>query len=617
MNDDPKRMFENTPPEPSTDGWADKARRRAGRAGAAWRAGFVTISVAAVISVALATSSLWSGPIVAATPTTESTPAATENGRPGPTEQSPDPAPTPTGACESLKPGGTVAGDVPLGASEATMCGAYANGIAFRAPVRGLTANVDEIAKWIDSRPRFDPQSPCQSDLGPAYNMVFKYPDGRSVVVTVELYGCAVINAGAQVHTGGRELTELLRSRWLEQRKHTAPAVERPGSWCPDETYGSSSFLSPELSNLTSGRVCKGGGYPQKYAETRLAASDFATLKADLDRNVRPDEMSDHGFDKLLVLADGHGDLLFIGKSLTTGTYGFTTGSGAYTWTPGADAAKVLQRVLGTDSAGPGQTEPSPDPAPTPAGACESLKPGGLVAGIPRGASEATMCGAYAHGLAFRAPVRGLTANLDDLAKWIDSRPKFDSQSPCTEELGPAYNLVFKYPGGRSVVVTVELFGCRTITTGAQIRTGGTELTELLRTLWLQQRGQTTSTPARPGSWCPDETYGASSFLSPELSTLQSGRVCKGEGYPQKYAETTLAASDFATLKADLSQNFRADETATHSDGTLLVLADGEGDLLFIGKSFTSDTYSFTTDSKTYTWTPGAEAAKVLQRVLG
>lgn len=58
MTDDPRSLFDHTPPAPDTHGWADAARRRATRAGTAVRMGLVTAGVIAGVAVSLIATSL-------------------------------------------------------------------------------------------------------------------------------------------------------------------------------------------------------------------------------------------------------------------------------------------------------------------------------------------------------------------------------------------------------------------------------------------------------------------------------------------------------------------------------------------------------------------------------
>lgn len=272
-----------------------------------------------------------------------------------------------------------------------------------------------------------------------------------------------------------------------------------------------------------------------------------------------------------------------------------------------------------TTKGDPGPTGDSPErPERKPTGDCEALTPQGAVDGqIPLGATQVNMCGTGTTQLAFRPPVQPLTSNLDDLAKWINDRPPFDTKSACTSDAGPAYNLVFTYADGRRAVITVELYGCRTITLGQnELRTGATELTSRLSELWPPVQQARAANP-RPGRWCPDSTYSATSFLDPDLRDLRTAKVCRRAGAMPNFSESPVTAADAKTLAADLPANARPDEMNSRADDNLVALSDSRGNLVFVGRSVTGKGYSFYTTTGSFTWNPGPAAANVLHRLIG
>lgn len=103
--------------------------------------------------------------------------------------------------------------------------------------------------------------------------------------------------------------------------------------------------------------------------------------------------------------------------------------------------------------------EAQESPSTSQARGCEALQPQSGTQQVPVGAISVTMCAAATRS-GMRPPVRPLTTGVDDLTTWINARPLFDARNrACTQELGPAYNLVFSYSDGRRVVVRAELYG--------------------------------------------------------------------------------------------------------------------------------------------------------------
>jgi hypothetical protein len=174
---------------------------------------------------------------------------------------------------------------LPHGAKAAQIC-YLDNGLLWLAPAGRLTRGVRGLVSLVNSRQAHRPQKNevCNADLGPAYAIVFRYPDGIRTI-TADTSGCREIVVGSTERAGGRSLFHSYLAALARQRAHTRPPARRvhlPGC-IPDRIPPFSPVSDP--AHLSDARLCpqRPGSAPAYVRHgRRLDTAQLAALRHDL-----------------------------------------------------------------------------------------------------------------------------------------------------------------------------------------------------------------------------------------------------------------------------------------------------------------------------------------------
>ena len=174
---------------------------------------------------------------------------------------------------------------LPPGANAVRIC-YYDNTLLWLPPAGVLTRSVGALVHQVNT-PRVRPvkkDQVCNADLGPAYGLVFRYPDG-SRTIAADTAGCRDIVVGSTQRAGGRPLFHAYLAALARQRTHTNPPTGRRhvGPCIPDRIPPFSELIAPAL--LSDARVCRpahDGASPYLRHGRRLDATRLRTFRRDL-----------------------------------------------------------------------------------------------------------------------------------------------------------------------------------------------------------------------------------------------------------------------------------------------------------------------------------------------
>ena len=261
-------LHQSLPPRPSTQGWADGARRKARRR----RIGFGAAAVLAV--AALVTPLAWQnlrdpGIVASPAPASESF-------------VSPEPSPQPTApvtlpdergdgllprVCEAIRTGELPAQDLPGteqlpdGVARVWLCGDRSGSFDGQVgPIEPLTTDPDRIVDAINALPASTAEA-CTAIGGLTYHVVLVYPDGNRRVIAGETVNCEFVG-GWGGREGGAALLDELEGMWTAQREATASNYSGEPRVCNriDPVSFShlqlNSFLPVTRQSITRGYVC-------------------------------------------------------------------------------------------------------------------------------------------------------------------------------------------------------------------------------------------------------------------------------------------------------------------------------------------------------------------------
>lgn len=136
---------------------------------------------------------------------------------------------------------------------------------------------------------------------------------------------------------------------------------------------------------------------------------------------------------------------------------------------------------------------------------------------VRKGATVAWLCGDQMT----LGPNEPLTTGLDDLVQAYLDQPEAPLDQACTMEYRMAYTLVFQYADGSLAPVTGELHGCRNLSDGATLRSGGEELLTQATEAWTTERATSDFHDDEPAS-CSEATMSILPFDSTQVSAVQT-----------------------------------------------------------------------------------------------
>jgi hypothetical protein len=420
--------------------------------------------------------------------------------------------PPPSGGVGEAKPSGDEP-LVPTGATTARLCPALKDGHQLYTPLspRDLTpvlsANVDQLVEKVNQLRGVTGNLACTMELGPTFDLLLGYPDGKTKVVTFEMFGCGYARSGDEFRSGARELGTLFRE--LAAQQDPAPQPGEPTT-CPPpsggvgtpKNTGASAYLEP---GATTAQLCPGIADSEHTADPslvgRTATSGVDLLVRKLNElpaaNPNGPCRSDAGptYDLVLGYPDGSK------TTVTFETFGCGLVKSGANYRSGArDVTEYFRGMIS-----------SPDPTKAPVGRLDCPAPSGeprqaTGPGAPgdlveKGATLAELCPA-------KKPVpeeplddllhRTLSKDVGKLVDYLNGLPAPAGDPGCNDDLGPLYQLVLGFPDGRTQVVKVQTYGCGPVESDGRFRTGARDFVATFANLLEQQRIASAPSEAPP-----------------------------------------------------------------------------------------------------------------------
>ncbi len=230
---------------------------------------------------------------------------------------------------------------------------------------------------------------------------------------------------------------------------------------------------------------------------------------------------------------------------------------------------------------------------------------------LQEGAVRAWLCGdeQTEEGSAFgtAGPTYPITQGVDEAIAWYLDAPEADPMAACTMEYILTYTVAFEYEDGSIAPVQGQLHGCRTVTDGATIRSGGDELYALLQDLWADNRGEDFVAEVEP---C---TMTATMGEVADPADATSAALCQADAEGNRVA-SRLTAEQASAVGLSVSETATtAPDAITYPDRvTTLQLFDAAGSLLSLD-ALDDGSFLFYDGDAARVWTPGAELRAELE----
>ncbi|MDO5498372.1 MAG: hypothetical protein Q4F67_01675 [Propionibacteriaceae bacterium] len=185
------------------------------------------------------------------------------------------------------------------------------------APEQELTTEPERLVTQFNRAEPFSAETTlCTADAGPAYAMVFRYPDRDSIVVTSMMGGCRQVGG----RHGGEELLGTFVELMNAQRTAAPPGAAVAARACEGPT---ASWIPVELADLTTLSRCE--RQPDGALVTRGTASaeQWATLREDLVTNTTAVDAPPAigGDEQILIAVDRFGQPLTLRWSGDVATF--------------------------------------------------------------------------------------------------------------------------------------------------------------------------------------------------------------------------------------------------------------------------------------------------------
>jgi hypothetical protein len=169
---------------------------------------------------------------------------------------------------------------LPRGATAARICWVD-NGLLWLPPVGVLNRGVPPLVHFVNAQHVHQPYTACTDDLGPAYAIRFRYPDGIRTI-TADTAGCGDIAVGSTKRNGGRTLFHAYLAALLRQRhRQGSPDAVFPPATCPAQRRDLAPY-SPlaDAGRLQTAVLCSIDGRQQTRltsAQVQVFRHEFAT----------------------------------------------------------------------------------------------------------------------------------------------------------------------------------------------------------------------------------------------------------------------------------------------------------------------------------------------------
>ncbi|KRB78129.1 hypothetical protein ASE01_08210 [Nocardioides sp. Root190] len=239
---------------------------------------------------------------------------------------------------------------VPDGAVSVRLCDGGV--VLIDVPQDALVTEVDDVAAAVNGLEDAAPRA-CTEELGPGYQLVFAYADGTSVVAAGRLYGCreVVVNGAERIGADAplERFIELLR----EQREGLEPpqvstadgleCLRRLDTVTAPIPLGRAQDLEVAVLCVTS------GGRVDRRAE--IAERDMEVLVADMEQNTQsgagmPSCLADPPPIPRILGLTAWRDLVRLSGLCGSNRF-HVEGTEDTVWTPGPEAAAIIERLIG------------------------------------------------------------------------------------------------------------------------------------------------------------------------------------------------------------------------------------------------------------------------------
>lgn len=276
--------------------------------------------------------------------------------------------------------------------------------------------------------------------------------------------------------------------------------------------------------------------------------------------------------------------------------------------------------------AAPVSSAPATSPAPGEAGDGCTGYSAATAGDIPSEALALRLCPTGDSALQQFAPLEALESPgaHQVLAEVLRSRRPGENFA-CTADLGPAFLLVAEYSGREPVVMNLQLYGCHSVGTTTDWRTGADQVLTAFRAALTEQRAQASGSNVRSAPLCQPQAWEQPLSVMPvDLAAVTGGTFCSyAHSAGALLKEGELDADALSRITADLAANSeesvpmscpapRADQPAF-----ALALTTRWGDVLSIVPDGCPGSYGYQMDGKGLRWRPGEEVIALLTGLAG
>ncbi|MBM7790756.1 hypothetical protein [Tenggerimyces flavus] len=349
-----------------------------------------------------------------------------------------------------------------------------------------LHANVDQLVATLNKLPAFNPAAFCTMDMGPSYDLLLVYGDGKKVTVSFNAYGCGVAKSGAEFRMDAGKLHEQFSELAKKQDKPNALACQPPSGGVGEAKPTGDGPLVP--TGAVVARLCPALDKSDKLYVEPDPADLAPVLRTGVDQlvtkvnglpAVQPNFACNQDlgpmFDLLLAYPDGST------KVVTFEMRGCQYArSGSEFRQGGPGIAELFRTLVKQQNPAPSGTETCPGPS----GGVGTPKNTGTGEFVRPGATTALICGALVN-VALDSLIVGkvATTGVDQLVDELNQLTAVNPVGACRDDLGATYDLYLGYPDGSKTVVTFEGFGCGIAKSGEEYRAGARDIDDLFTQL--------------------------------------------------------------------------------------------------------------------------------------
>ena len=438
----------------------------------------------------------------------------------------------------------------PTGALRAWLCGDYPTdrGMGYVGPVEPLTTGMDELMRSVQAAPEADLASViCPDDYTLGFSVVFEYEDGSRRVIRGDLGGCRFTYDGEVVRRDADAFHEQAVSAWERQRERDK-GLWGTSIFCP----GPHSLLPMQIEQTVRIAICAEsavGTRSATYLDDGLERDVLTSIKARLaltGDDTPPPVSTAPQERRWLSLSDSFSGQMTMVRH-TDGVYRALEGGGPeWFWAPDEGLSERLDRALSSSTSpevpptaypvnwpvlDPTEepelpTDPTQPFAPEECraaadGVTSSALPDGE---LPQGPERIWLCAAGEFTSGVAAPLEpleepDLIARATEAFNELAPMPR---NQPCTDDLGPTYQVVHEYADGARYTIEYQQYGCGPVTAGDVVKQGP-YLPQLLD-LWETQRGDRPVVQTRPGPLC--QLFSSVLDVDPRATPFVSGVAC-------------------------------------------------------------------------------------------